>query len=163
MSAEGPAPAFRKGGERVLPQPQTYPCPNCDEIINDRMERCPHCSAPVDREAAAAAAAVQASVNQACSDASFLRTAAFVMWAFLLLSLLPIPFIPLTWMFVVTFFVVLVLLVRWYLRFSRLETRDPDYRQARRSWNLALLLWLAALPLGLVLRVLAELAFISLA
>ena len=54
-------------------QPQTYPCSNCNEIINDTMEKCPYCSTAVDRQAAAAAAESQNKVNQAVSDASYLR------------------------------------------------------------------------------------------
>lgn len=59
-------------------QPQTFPCPNCNEVINDAMERCRYCSAPIDGRAAAEAAEVQSRVNRACSDASYLRTAAHV-------------------------------------------------------------------------------------
>jgi hypothetical protein len=40
----------------MLAQPQMFPCPNCKEIINDSMERCRYCNAPVDPQAAATAA-----------------------------------------------------------------------------------------------------------
>lgn len=145
----------------MLAQPQTFPCPNCNEVINDTMERCRYCSAPIDRQAAAAAAEVQGRVNQACSDASYLKTAALVMWAFQLLSL--IPFVPLVeWGFLITFFVVLFLLIRWHIKFSGIQTNDSDYRQARRSKNVALLLWVAAIPLGFLLRLLAATLIVSL-
>ena len=135
----------------MLAQPQTFPCPNCKEIINDSMERCRYCNAPVDRRAAAEAAYLQSRVNQACSDASYLKTAALVMWAFLGLSF--IPFIPLVgWAFLITFVVVLVMVIRWQMRFGRLKTEDPDYPRARRSKNLALLLWLGALFVAFVIR-----------
>ena len=64
----------------MLSQPQTFPCPNCNEIINDSMQTCRFCSAPVDPQAASAAAENQSRVNRACSDASFLRTAAAAMF-----------------------------------------------------------------------------------
>jgi hypothetical protein len=135
----------------MLSQPQTYPCPNCNEIINDTMEKCRYCSAPVDRQAAAAAAEIQSKVNQACSDASYLKTAAFVMWAFLGLSF--IPLIPLVgWGFIFTFVAVLVMIIRWQVKFGNLRTRDADYPRAKRSKNLALILWLAALFVGFVVR-----------
>lgn len=70
----------------MLPQPQTFPCPNCNEIINDTSEKCRFCSAPIDRQAAAVAGELQSKVNQACSDASFLWLAALV--GFIALSLL---------------------------------------------------------------------------
>lgn len=135
----------------MLTQPQTFPCPNCKEIINDSMSRCRYCDAPVDPQTAAAAAELQARVNQACSDASYTKTAALVMWAFLGLSF--VPFIPLvSWGFLFTFVVVLVLIVRWQLKFGRIKTDDPDYPGARRSKNLAALLWLGALFLDFIIR-----------
>ncbi len=42
--------------------------------------------------------------------------------------------------------------VRWQLKFSGLVTNDPDYAQARRSKNMALALWVLALPLGFVVQ-----------
>ena len=137
----------------MLAQPQTFPCPNCKEIINDSMAHCRYCNAPVDPQAAAEAASLQSRVNQACSDASYLKTAALVMWAFLSLSF--IPFVPLvSWAFLFTFVAVLVMIIRWQLKFGRIKTDDPDYPRARRSKNLALLLWLGALFLNFIIRLL---------
>jgi len=128
-----------------------FPCPSCKEIINDKMEQCRFCGAPVDKGVAQLLAERQSKVNQAYSDASYLKTAAFVMWGFLAVSL--IPFVPLVYYgFVVTFIVVIVLIIRWQLRFSNINTSDPDYAKARRSKNLALILWLVALPSGFILR-----------
>src|SRR6267142_622108 len=73
----------------MLSQPQTFPCPNCGEIINDAMQTCRFCSAPVDPHAASAAAELQSRVNRACSDGSFLRTAAAAMFVLLALSVVP--------------------------------------------------------------------------
>jgi len=144
----------------MLAQPQTFPCPNCKEIINDSMERCRYCNAPVDPRAAAEAADLQSRVNQACSDASYLKTASLVMWAFLGLNF--IPFVPLVgWAFLVTFFVVLVMIVRWQMKFGGLKTEDPDYPRARRSKNLAILLWLGALFVAFVIRLLLILLSLS--
>jgi hypothetical protein len=134
----------------MLSQPQTFPCPNCNEIINDTMERCRYCSAPVDRQAAAAAAEIQSKVNRACSDASFLRTAAAAMFILLGLSLL--PFISLITYIgsIITFLVLLVLVIRWQIKFGRIQTGDPDYKRAKRLKNISLLLWLLAIPMFLV-------------
>jgi len=134
--------------------PRTLPCPNCQEIINETMRVCPHCSAAIDPQVAAAAAELQDKVNQACSDASYVRRAAVLMLVFLGLSF--VPFLPLvSWGFLITFFAVIVMVVRWQLRFGKLQTGDPDYRQARRSKNVALALWVAALVLWFVLSVLS--------
>ena len=134
----------------MLAQSQTFPCPNCGEIINDSVQTCRFCSAPVDPQAASAAAELQTRVNRACSDASFLRTAAAAMFVLLALSI--VPFISLiTYLgFIITFFVVLVLLVRWQIRFGRLQTNDADYNRAKRFWTVALILWLVAIPLFVV-------------
>ena len=127
----------------------TFPCPNCNEIINDTMRQCKYCSAPIDPEAARAAGELQARVNQACSDASYTKTAAFLMFAFLGLDL--IPFVPLvSWGYVFTFFVVIFMVVRWQLKFGGLQTRDPDYKSAKLSKNIAFALWLGAMPVWVV-------------
>ena len=135
----------------MLAQPQTFPCPNCNEIINDTMAKCRYCATPVDQQAAVAAAEIQSKVNQACSDASYLKTAALLMWAFLGLSFIPI--IPVVgWGFLFTFIAVLVMIIRWQIKFSGIQTRDADYPRAKRSKNLALILWLAAIPVGFLVR-----------
>ena len=73
------------------------------------------------------------------------------MWIFLGLSF--IPFLPLVeWGFLFTFIVVLVMLIRWQVKFSRIETIDRDYQQAKNSKNLALMLWLSALIVGFIIR-----------
>ncbi|HEY0544444.1 MAG TPA: hypothetical protein VGC91_03525 [Pyrinomonadaceae bacterium] len=128
---------------------KTFPCPNCNEIINDSMETCRFCQAPVDRQAAAWAAETQSRVNQACSDASYLRIAAVGMWIFLGLHV--VPFIPLVGLgFLIMFFVVLILIIRWLIKFISLQTRDKDYLQAKRSLIIAVVLWFAAIPVGFI-------------
>ena len=135
----------------MLTQPQTFPCPNCNEVINDTMQTCRFCNAPVDRQAALVAADIQSKVNQACSDASYLKTAALVMWAFLGLSF--IPLLPAVgWGFLFTFVAVLVMIVRWQLLFGSLQTKDRDYPRARQTKNLALILWMAAIPVGFAVK-----------
>lgn len=141
----------------IMFQPQTFPCPNCNEIINDSMETCRYCSAPVDPQAASAAAENQTRVNRACSDASFLRSAAAAMFGLLALSV--VPFISF-WMylgFIITFFVVLVLIIRWQIKFGRLKTSDIDYQRAKRIRRVALVLWLVAIPLVVVRDILVSL------
>src|SRR5215207_5160065 len=131
--------------------PRTFACPSCKEIINDRMKECRFCGAPVDPAIAQAAADVQEKVNRACSDASNMRHTAVVMMASLGLSF--IPFIPIVgWVFIFTFVIVIVMSIRWQLKFSGLLTNDPDYGRARRSKNVALVLWIVALPLGFVVK-----------
>ncbi len=131
-------------------QTHTFPCPYCNEIINDSMRECRFCRAPIDPLAARAAGKLQAKVNQACSDASYTATAAYVMLAFLVLDVLPIPFIPFWLAYFLTFFAVIAMVVRWQAKFGGLQTRDPDYKRALFSRNVALVLWLAAMPVWVV-------------
>lgn len=132
---------------------QTFPCPNCNEIINDSMRECRYCRASIDPLAARAAGELQARVNQACSDASYTATAAYLMLAFLVLDILPIPFIPFWLAYLLTFFAVIGMIVRWQAKFGQLQTRDPDYKRALFSRNVALVLWLVAMPVWIVGRV----------
>ena len=131
--------------------PRTFPCPSCKEVINDSMTQCRFCGAPVDPAIAASIADVQDKVNQACSDASYLKNAALIMFACLGLSFVPvIPVVGLG--FFLIFFAVLFMLVRWQIKFGGLLTNDPDYGSARRAKNIALALWVLAIPLSLVVR-----------
>jgi hypothetical protein len=130
-------------------QTHTFPCPNCNEIINDSMRECRFCRALIDPQAARAAGELQARVNEACSDASYTASAAYLMLAFLVLDL--IPFIPIVWLaYLLTFFAVIFMVVRWQVKFGGLQTRDPDYKRALFSRNVALVLWLVAMPVWIV-------------
>lgn len=131
--------------------PRTFRCPNCNEMINDSMKQCRYCSVPVDPGVAQLIAGRQEKANQACSDASYLRTAAIAMYVFLVLSL--IPYIPLVSpAFMIVFVVVVVLLIRWQVKFGSLNISDPDYQAARRSWRVSLIMMIAAGPLGFIVR-----------
>ena len=133
----------------------TFPCPHCNELINDSMRECRFCRAPIDPRAAHAAGELQARVNQACSDASYTASAAYVMLALLVLSVL--PFIPLVWVaYLLTFFTVILMVVRWQLKFGDIKTGDPDYQRALFSRNVALVLWLVSMPLWIVGSVVAS-------
>jgi hypothetical protein len=134
----------------MFAQPQTFPCPNCGEIINDSVNTCRFCSTPVDPNAAASAAELQSRVNRACSDASFLRTAAAAMFVLLAVSVVPFVSLITYFGFILTFFVVLVLIIRWQIKFGRLQTTDDDYKRAKRLRTVALILWLVAIPLFVV-------------
>ena len=140
----------------MLANPRTFPCPNCNEMINDSMTQCRYCSTPVDPAVAAMIADRQEKTNRACSDASYLKTAAIAMFVFLGLSF--VPFLPIVyWGFLITSVVVLVLLIMWQVRFGSLVTNDPDYQRARRSKNIALTLLIVAAPLGFIVRPLIDL------
>jgi len=126
-------------------------------MINDSMKQCTFCSVPLDPAIAALVAERQEKANQAYNDASFLRTAAISMFAFLGFSLSPFLGGMAYYGFLITFIAVLVMLIRWQVKFGNLLTDDSDYQRAKRSKNIALILWLAAIPLGFVVRPLWDL------
>lgn len=132
-----------------MSETHTFPCPHCNEIINDSMRECRFCRALIDPRVARAAGELQARVNQACSDASYTASVAYVMLAFLLLDLIPlIPIVRVAYL--LTFFAVILMVIRWQAKFGSLQTRDPDYKRALFSRNVALGLWLVAMPVWIV-------------
>lgn len=128
----------------MFEQIQTFPCPNCEQFISDRAERCRFCDEPVDPVTARAAAGLQSRVNQACSDASYLKIVALSMWGALVIST-GVVSVLINSAFLVMAALLPILIARWQLKFGRVETRDPDFARARRAKNLSLALWLAAL------------------
>jgi hypothetical protein len=145
----------------MLASPRTFRCPNCSEMINDAMTECRYCSVPVDPGVAQLVADRQEKANQAYSDASFLRSAAIAVYVFMVLTWSPLfPFIFLLG-FVITFVVVIVLLIRWQLRYSNLITDDADYKRARRSWWISLAMLLGVVGLLMLRTVIEVLLMIS--
>ena len=116
-------------------------------MVNDSMKDCPFCKVPLDPGVVALAAERQEKANRAYNDANFLKIAASSMYVFLGVGLIPLlGFVY--YGFILTFVAVLVMLIRWQVRFAGLLTDDPDYLRAKRSRNIAMILWLLAIPLG---------------
>jgi hypothetical protein len=131
-------------------------------MINERVKQCGYCLVPLDPGVAQLIADKQQKANQACSAASYLRTAAIAMYVFLALSL--IPFLPLVSLgFSIVFVVVVVLLISWQVKYSGLIISDPDYETAKRSWRTSMILMIVAAPLGFVVRPLIDAFFFGLA
>ncbi len=142
--------------------PRTFRCPNCNEMINESVRQCGYCSVAVDPGVAQLIADKQQQANQACSAASYLRTATIAMYVFMALSL--IPFLPLVELgFAIVFVVVVVLLISWQVRYSGLIIGDPDYETAKRSWRTSLILLIVAAPLGFIVRPLIQALVLGLA
>lgn len=108
-----------------------FECPVCKQTIDASSAQCRFCSAPVDPVAAQAAAEKMAKVNQACSDASYLRTAAISILVFI--GVMFIPFMGLVGLVGYYFLLIAVpvLAIRWWVRFGRIQADDSDFRRAR--------------------------------
>lgn len=130
-------------------QVKVFQCPNCKETINTSAQQCPFCSTPIDFGVAEAAAEVMDKVNQACSDASYLRIMAGTMLTFFGLSF--VPFLGIMGFLGLTFlvFAVPVMAIRWWVKFGAIRADDSDFGRAKRNtmvaagiWALFLILWI---------------------
>src|SRR5579859_6325621 len=124
-----------------------FDCPNCKETISTSADVCRFCGAKVNHEAAQKAAHLLAQVDQACSDASFLRYTAMAALCLPLGLLIGLARNP-RFIEVVGFhkfslgFCLLVLAVslpfpiwslRWWSKNAHLATDDEDFQSARDS------------------------------
>ena len=129
-------------------QTQILPCPNCGQTINTSMKRCPFCAATIDSTAAEASAQSFSKVNQAISDASYLKIMAGTALTFLLLIL--VPFLGIIGAFGLRFleFAIPFMSIRWWILFGKIKSPDPEFTRARRT-----AIWVtAASVLFLILR-----------
>ena len=118
-----------------------FQCPNCKETINTSATHCRFCSAPIDAHEAEAAADLMAKVNQACSDASYLRIMASSMAVLWLVSFLPLIGMVGFWGARFLLFAVPVMAFRWWKKFGSLHPDDPDFPRAKRAVRISLGIW----------------------
>lgn len=117
----------------LSPFVEVFSCPTCRETINTSVARCPYCSTPIDEAAAKLSAAETSKISQACSDASYLKVMLGI-----LLPFGAVIFFPFLGLFGVAGFVFIkyalpVMLIRWWIRYGRIKTTDPDFRTARNT------------------------------
>jgi hypothetical protein len=110
-----------------------FECPACKETIDARAETCRFCGAKVDAGAALQAAAVLSRVNQACSDASYMKSTALALPVFFVLRFIPFLSGLGSLGFTVLLFVIPGWTLRWWLKYRTIETADADFRRARKS------------------------------
>ena len=122
--------------------PSSFPCPSCQEFINDSMTQCPYCSAPVDPQVARQAVEFQQRVNNACNDASLIRNLAGVMWLCFFLRFIPFVGCAAGIALLILFFLVPIRLLIWQSKYGMLRTPDVDYQRAKRNALIALALWI---------------------
>jgi hypothetical protein len=118
-------------------EPTIFECPNCGETIDVSAETCRFCNAPVDRPLALHRAMILARVNQACSDATYLRSCALALPVFFVARFVPFFSWLGTLAFVALCFVIPVWAVIWWSRFSEVESQDPDYIKSRKAVKIA--------------------------
>ncbi|PYS91190.1 MAG: hypothetical protein DMF64_13150 [Acidobacteria bacterium] len=138
-------------------QIQVIRCPHCKEYIDARSAHCRFCHGYIDTLTTQVAAEMQQRVNAAYNDALWLRNGAGA-YAIIAVIRLIVPFFGLATNVVlpIMFVALPVMLIRWRVRFGRLQTDDPDYPRAKRNWQAALLLWLPVSVAWLILVLLLE-------
>ena len=110
-------------------------------MIYSDAPTCRFCSAPVDRQAAEAAADVQKQVNNAVNLAKWIRNAAGAMWGFVGLGM----FLGLASLAAIaSIFLIPLSLIYWQIQYGRLKTADADFAKTKRDRVITLLLWLGA-------------------
>jgi hypothetical protein len=111
-----------------------FQCPNCNETIDSSAESCRFCGSRVDHEAALKAAAVLSKVNQACSDATYMRSTALAIPVFFVLRFLPIVSMIGFVGFFGLLFAVPIWAIIWWLRYGNLSyMNDAEFARARTS------------------------------
>jgi hypothetical protein len=108
-----------------------FECPGCGQTIDVSSTQCRFCSVVIDPAVAEAAAEKMARVNQACSDASFLRTMAISILVFLGVMFLPFiaPLGIVGYYFLM--FAVPFMTIRWWVKFHTIRVDDRDFKRAR--------------------------------
>ncbi|MCL2660935.1 MAG: DUF5305 domain-containing protein [Acidobacteriaceae bacterium] len=95
------------------------------------MQSCPFCGAAIDHAAAEVSAAETSRISRACSDASYLRIMLVALIPFAVLIFL--PFLSLLGLigFIFVKYAVVVMTIRWWIKYGRLKSRDTDLLGAR--------------------------------
>jgi hypothetical protein len=142
------------GTLRITPtvESRIFQCPKCKETINTSVTQCPYCSVAIDPRAAEVAAEAMSKLNQACSDASYLRIMAGTMVAFFFLSFLPLVGFVATLGHWFLLLAVPTMTIRWWVKFGSLTSEETDWHRAKRTVLISAAIWAAFLVLLLVMR-----------
>lgn len=139
---------------KIMSSVTTFPCPNCHEFINPGLEKCRHCSAPIDPQLADASLQLQEKVNSACNSASFIRNMAGVMWVFFFIGFIPFIKVAGAIGMLVLFILVPIRLIHWRIKYGGMQTEDRDYQRAKRNCSIALALWAGIILVHLAMEIL---------
>lgn len=112
---------------------RVFQCPSCKQTIDSTASECRFCATPIDPISAEIAMNTMARMNQACSDASYLKIALVCGLAFIAVQF--IPFMGLVGVVGVYFLILAIPFwtVRWWLKFWDIKADDLDFRRAKRT------------------------------
>jgi polyferredoxin len=109
------------------------------------MQHCPFCGAAIDHAVAEASAIETSKISQACSDASYLKIMLGILIPFG--ALVFFPFLGHAGLvgFVFIKYAIPVMAVRWWFKYGRIQSKDPDLRRARKTVIVVSVVWVAVL------------------
>lgn len=117
----------------ALNDPSIFECPNCKETIDAKAEACRFCGVKVNHEAALKSALLLAKVNQACSDASYMRSTTFTLPVFFCLRFVPFISFVGTIGFIGLLIGIPIWALIWWRKYAGIGSQDADYVKARRT------------------------------
>ncbi len=121
---------------------KTFQCPNCQQFINNLMNSCKFCLIPLDDQIVSMAATNQEEVNKAYNAASNLRILAGALATFFFVGFIPFLGIIASIGHLIILVALPFILIYWVIRYSRIETNDEDYKQAKKYWLTSLIIWI---------------------
>ncbi len=122
-------------------KPKTFQCLNCGEVINTAMTECAFCGVTLDSKASLATADFQKTLDNACTEARTLKIMALVLVVGYLAVWLPVISNNAIVFFLILFILIPIMLVRWWMVYSRIESKDEPYRKAQRDLIIAMVVW----------------------
>jgi hypothetical protein len=112
---------------------KVYPCPNCKETINTSMAQCSFCSAVLDHDAGVAAAEAFSKLNQAYSDASYVKIMAGTALTFFMFRFIPLASIFGNFGFFFLELAIPVMGIRWWVKYGSIKTDEAAFPAVRRT------------------------------
>jgi hypothetical protein len=142
--------------QSIFQRPAVTPfveCPNCKQLLEYGLERCPRCLEEIEQNYALISAAVVQYNNQACSSANTIKSldAAVVIS---ILSSAYAYFVGMPGTFIIAAILpsmCLAAILIWFYRYGRFRMGDEDFLKAKRAMWASLKLWLGLLLVQLLL------------
>ena len=127
--------------------PAMFRCPSCNEVVTVDFEQCKYCSQPFDRHLVGNEVAKFKHVSHAVSEANAIQSfnAALVIVGLLCVYiLLSATALRRSYIHILPYGGV-IWVISWFIRFGRLESKDPDLAPARVAMKRSLLMWSIAI------------------
>lgn len=122
---------------------KTFTCPNCKKPVDSTMRVCEFCEVEFDPAFIAASVETEEKVEAAYNYARHIRTMAGALIALYLISCIPFVGYLSIIAFSIMYLAIPILMVIWAIKYSGINTNDPDLNTAKKYLGITLLIWLA--------------------